>query len=107
MIQKEFTTETQTSPSYSSPQRELGSRATAGALGSCFRGCQEILRTDNSLSPRKRGPRGKRLKSLGSRFRGNDEQRAQRWDMRNWITASFAGTTNNLMLIRSALQVVV
>src|ERR1700730_11463095 len=46
------------------------------------RGCQEILRTDNSSSPRKRGPRGKRLKSLGSRFRGNDEQRAQRWDMR-------------------------
>src|SRR5690242_15740584 len=47
------------------------------------RGCQEILRTDNSSFPRKRGPRacpwheqgGKRLKSLGSRFRGNDEQR--------------------------------
>src|SRR5437868_11228568 len=47
------------------------------------RGCQEILRTDNSSSPRKRGPRacpwheqgGRRLKSLGSRFRGNDEQR--------------------------------
>src|SRR5437868_13827973 len=42
-----------------------------------------ILRTDNSSSPRKREPRacpwheqgGKRLKSLGSRFRGNDEQR--------------------------------
>src|SRR5437870_4916844 len=27
----------------------------------------------NSSSPRKRGPRSKRLKSLGSRFRGNDE----------------------------------
>jgi len=26
----------------------------------------------NSSSPLKRGPRGKRLKSLGSRFRGND-----------------------------------
>ena len=43
--------------------------------------------------PRASGdPGGKRLKSLGSRFRGNDEQRAQRWDMRNWITAAQAGT---------------
>jgi hypothetical protein len=41
--------------------------------------CREILRTDNSSSPRQRGPKGKRLKCLGSRFRGNDEQRAQRW----------------------------
>src|SRR5438876_9085090 len=59
---------------------------SGGPWISAFRGCQEILRTDNSSSPRKRGPRacpwheqgGKRLKSLGSRFRGNDEQRAQR-----------------------------
>jgi hypothetical protein len=38
------------------------------------RGCQEILRTEKFVAPRKRRPKGKRLKSLASRFRGNDEK---------------------------------
>jgi hypothetical protein len=37
------------------------------------RGCQEILRTEKFVAPRKR-PKGKRPKSLASRFRGNDEK---------------------------------
>jgi hypothetical protein len=63
---------------------KAGERAHhSGSLDPRFRGCQEVLRMDNSSSPRKLGPRacpwheqgGKQLKSLGSRFRGNDEQR--------------------------------
>src|SRR5437868_2745419 len=40
-------------------------------------GCQESFGRTSPSSPRKRGPRSKRLKSLGSRFRGNDEKRAR------------------------------
>src|SRR5215469_16827823 len=45
----------------------------------------------NPSSPRKRGPRSKRLKSLGSRFRGNDEERMLAAGLCDWITASKAG----------------
>src|ERR1700758_2963116 len=47
----------------------------------------------NPSSPRKRGPRGKGLKSLGSRFRGNDEQRMLGVGLRDWITPCCAGMT--------------
>jgi hypothetical protein len=46
----------------------------------------------NSSSPRKRGPRSKRLKSLGSRFRGNDGHEGESAKFRDWNTPSKAGT---------------
>src|SRR5216683_6011384 len=54
---------------------------------------RKSCRQPNSSSPRKRGPRSKRLKSLGSRFRGNDGYEKKSARFRNWITAAFAGMT--------------
>ena len=44
----------------------------AFAVTSAEAGIRKSCGQANSSSPRKRGPRSKRPKSLGSRFRGND-----------------------------------
>ena len=51
----------------------------------------------NSSSPRKRGPRSKRLKSLGSRFRGNDEHESESARFRDWVTPASPGEAFNVV----------
>src|SRR5882724_8547010 len=46
-----------------------------------------------SSSPRKRGPRSQRPKSLGSRFRGNDGYENESTRFRDWVPPSCAGMT--------------
>src|SRR5215472_85321 len=70
-------------------ERRVGSLPVTPAEEAVRESCGQT----NSSSPRKRGSRGKRLKSLGSRFRGNDEKSVLTAMDRNWITASCAGVT--------------
>jgi hypothetical protein len=42
-------------------------------IGTGLRGCNQIARLPQIVAPAKAGAQGKRLKSLDSRLRGNDE----------------------------------
>jgi hypothetical protein len=57
----------------------------------------------SSSPPRRRGPRSKRLKSLGSRFRGNDGYKDDRARFHNWITASRRRRHRRMRVSRSRL----
>ena len=71
-------------------------------MGPGLRGCQEILRTNKSVVPAQAGTQKQGTEipgfPLSRRFRGNDEQGMLGVGLRDWITASFAGMTINLLI---------
>ena len=64
---------------------ETGIRSSS-QLG--VRGCERILPATDLVAPAKAGAQGQRLKSLGSRFRGNDGMRGCKVHRGNFFTSS-------------------
>src|SRR5215472_9549403 len=60
----------------------------------------QINHTSKTSSPHTRGPRGERLKSLGSRFRGNDGYEHEAARFRATVPLSPLRTTNAITPIR-------
>ena len=98
-----------------SPPRKRGSRlapgkeqgATAKAVGPRIPAFEAVIQLRNlelSLSypsfPRKREPRDFSHPLLGPRFRGDDELACPQ----DFLTPSFAGMTNNLLVLRNSFS---